>query len=503
MKYRLMSLAVVALMVVSVCAAQAYLPENNRYHQHLEAAQYTPCTDHGDERFCTHLPLFSIVTDEPIPDPFLYDETGAPLYHENGKRQFNNEMVAASVEFFTNSNGNNHLTDAPDVSERGLIRVRGNSSRSFEKKNYLLKFTQENGIDGLDVSLDGMTADNSWVLHGPILDKTLLRNYLCYNISGSIMKYVPEVRFCELFLNGEYEGVYVLVEKIKYNDNGRCNITQTDPDLPETSFIITMDHASEDAAHDLKTFFDDAGMRGNSKRTNEHLEITYPGETLTQAQKEYITSEISGIEKAMSSYDLTDRHLGYPSYLDEQSFVDFYVLNQFFMNRDAGHLSTYLCKDIRGKVTIVGWDYNNTFNNFAAEISEEEFYYTNEWYDWLLRTPRFVEKAVNRYYELRKTLLSNEALETYITETIEYLGPAIERNYERWGHTFTMEYNRQQPAGTVLLPIERNPNSYEEAVEQLVDTIRDRGEFLDNNIEALNGYCHQSVNKQFDYSDKR
>lgn len=503
MKYRLISLAAVVLMMVAVFAAENFQPKNNRYHQHREAAGYTPCADHGGEQFCTHLPLFNIVTDEAIPEPYFYDKTGTILRDEKGGKVFNDEMVAASVEFFINSDGNNHLTDTPDISERALIRARGNSSRGFEKKNYLLKFTQKNGIDNLDISLDGLAADNSWVLHGPILDKTLLRNYLCYNLAGEIMEYVPEVRFCELFLNGEYEGVYVLIEKIKYNDDGRCNITQTDPSLAETSFILRMDKESNDANHDLKTFFDYVGMRGNAVRSNEYFEITYPGDTLTQEQKAYITSEISYIEKSLSSYDLMDKHLGYTSYLDEQSFVDFYVLNQFFMNWDAGHLSTYFCKDIRGKITIIGWDYNNTFNNYIRELSDQEFYYMNEWYAWLLRAPQFVEKIVDRYHELRKTILSNAYLENYITETIEYLGPAIERNYERWGHSFTEEYNRQQATDTVLLPISRNPGSYDEAIEQLLDAIKSRGSFLDGNIEALNGYCHKSVNKQFDYSSGR
>ena len=498
MKYRLISLITVVLMIATVFALSDFRPRENRYHQHLEAVKYTPCPDHGDEQFCTHLPLFNIVTDAPVPDPFLYDENGEILLDEVGRKEFNNEMVTASVEFFTNPDGNNHLTDEPDVSEKGFIRIRGNSSRKFDKKSYLLKFTQENGIDGLNVSLDGMVADDSWVLHGPILDKTLMRNYLCYNITGEIMDYVPEVRFCELFLNGDYEGVYVLIEKINYNEEGRCSITKTDPELDETSFILLMDKGDADVDHSLKTYFDNAGLRGHSARKNELFEITYPGDTLTQTQKEYIISEISRAERAMSCYDLTDTKLGYTAYLDVDSFVNFYVLNQFIMNWDAGHLSTYFCKDIRGKIMVTGWDYNNTFNNYIRKLSEEDFYYLNEWYVWLLRDSKFVNQVVAQYHKLRKTILSDAYLENYIAQTIEYLGPAIDRNYERWGHTFTMEYNQQNKKDKVLLPLERNPGSYDEAIAQMVDTIKNRGNFLDNNIETLYGYCHKSVNKQFE-----
>ena len=161
--------------------------------------------------------------------------------------------------------------------------------------------------------------------------------------------------------------------------------------------------------------------------------------------------------------------------------------------------STYFSKDIRGKITIIGWDYNNTFDNYFSKLSDEDFFYLNEWYVWLLRDSKFVNQVVAQYHTLRKTILSDAYLENYITQTIEYLGPAIERNYERWGHTFTMEYNQQNKNKfNVLLPLERNPGSYDEAIAQLVDTIKNRGNFLDNNIETLYGYCHKSVNKQFE-----
>lgn len=499
MKYRLISLITVVLMIAIAVAAQDFQPAENRYHQHREAVKYTPCTTHGDEQFCTHLPLFNIVTDEPIPEPYLYDENGEILRNDKDRLAVNDEMVTASVEFFTNPDGNNHLTDEPDVSEKGLIRIRGNSSRRFEKKSYLLKFTQENGIDGLDVSLDGMAADNNWVLHGPILDRTLLRNYLCYNLAGEIMDYVPEVRFCELFLNGEYQGVYVLIEKINYNENGRCNITKTDPNLTETSFILCLDKGSKDESHSLKTFLDNNGKRGLSNRPGGHFEIVYPNDTLTQAQKQYIASEISHLEKAMSSFDSADPKLGYPAYLDVESFVDFFIFSEFMMNKDAGRLSTYFCKDIRGKITIIGWDYNNVFNNYFTDLlQDEEFTFVDLWYTFLMRDKEFVEQVVERYQTLRKTILSDEYLEDYIARTVEYLGPAIDRNYARWGQIFTVEYNEQHPA-TCFSPMERSPSNYDEAIEQLVEAIEQHARFLDENIETLYTQCHASINKKYQY----
>lgn len=63
-------------------------------------------------------------------------------------------------------------------------------------------------------------------------------------------------------------------------------------------------------------------------------------------------------------------------------------------------------------------------------------------------------------------------------ETVEFLGPAIERNYTKWGYSFLSE-------NSLIEPQERNPSSYGEAIEQLKDTIRIRGAFMDENIEKI------------------
>lgn len=502
MKYRLLCLVSIVLMLTVVFVVQKKEPERNRYHQHLEEPGYTACTNHGEEVFCTHMPLLSIDTDSSMPEPYLKSEAEEG---ESEKAQLveNNEMVTASVQVFDAETGNNHLTDTPTLKERANIRIRGKSSRSFDKKGYLLKFTKENGIDSKNVSLAGMTAESNWVLHGPILDKTLLRNYVCYNLAGTIMDYVPEVRFCELFLNGEYLGVYLIVEKIDYNSTGRCNITKTAPQMTSTSFILLLDTGSDEEEYNMETFFDYTGKRGLSNRRSEHFEIVYPSKTLTEAQKTYIIDEISQLEKSLASYDSSDKQRGYPAYLDVDSFVKYFVLNEFMMNADAGRLSTYFCKDIRGKITIIGWDYNNTFNNYFVDLTEyQEFYTTNKWYSYLLKDKRFVEQVETIYKELRKGILSEEYLSDYIDETVDYLGPAIERNYKKWGYTFTEEYCNAH-SDIVLHPLERNPSNYQEAIEQLKDAISLRAGFMDRNIETLYSRCHESVNKQFSLKNRK
>ena len=486
MKYKIISILCIVLMVLLPMGVRSVGLPKNRYHQHLEAQEKPKCTTHDEGTFCTHLPLINITTKGAMPAPLLYNEDGSVI--------FNNEMVQASVQYFDNQEYNNHLTDTPTVSENALIRTRGRSSRRFDKQGYLLKFMEGDFLNNKKVSLSGMTADSDWVLHGPFLDKTLIRNYLCYNLAGEIMDYSPNVRFCEIFLNGTYKGLYLLTEKIEYNDGGRIKFTETDPDLAVTSYIVKLDQGSDDPFYALNTFSEYSGKNGPQTRGNNQLEIIYPKKTLTLEQKEYIEADISRFEKALVSFDSADKNYGYPSFIDVSSFVDYLIINEFTMNSDAASLSTYFYKDVSGKMEIAVWDFNSAFDNYRPVMSEPHYFMMADkfWFEYMLRSQDFSNKIIHRYKDLRKTYLSDQYLIEYIDDTIAYLGDAIDRNYEVWGYSFSQEEGK-------LTPMERNPISYEEAVEDLKQTIIERGEFLDANIETLKFFSHDSINKQFNH----
>lgn len=504
MKYRwIFALSIGAALILAFAASGAE-PQRNRYHQHLEAAEKAPCTDHDESVFCTHLPLMEITTDGPVPEPYLYDAYDGslnPEFNRLGHRRHNNEMVAASVRYFDSETENNHLTDTPVVENRALFRIRGTSSRSFDKKGYLLKFVKEDMVRAREISLSGMSSDSSWVLHGPFLDKTLIRNYLCYNLAGEMMDYAPNVRFCELFVNGEYMGLYLLTEKIGYDGNGRINITKTDPKMSVTSYILQIDRGASDPSHDLETF----GSYGYLTRLKEdapygHMEVIYPGKSLTEAQAAYIAADISQFEKALFSYDYADPDRGYRRYIDVQSFIDFFLINEFTLNYDAPVLSTYVYKDIGGKLKTCIWDFNAVFDYYEySSISPVTFRIQSSfWYQMLFKDEAFVNQVKSRYWQLRKRLFNEEYLFSYIDDTIAYLGPAIDRNFEKWGYSFQSVYNGV--SYDFLKPADRNVRSYEEAVQQLKSCITQRIEHMDRNLDRLYSLCHLSLNKKYNHN---
>ena len=500
MKYKLFGISAIAALLICALLAQEIEPAKNRYHQHLEAETKAPCTEHDETLFCTHLPLMNITTDAPVPDPYLYDENGEKLYDDKGSSLKNDEMVSATVQYFDQQESNNHLTDDPTVNERALIRVRGNSSRLHDKPGYLLKFKNSDLTKSLKVSLSGMSKDSDWVLHGPFWDKSLIRNYICYNLSGEIMDYAPNVRFCEMFLNGEYMGVYLITERVGFHQKGRIDIARSDSELTSTSYILRVDRGTSDITHSLQTFANFAYLTATPNHKHQQLEIIYPGAALTEQQYRFIQSDFSRFEKALFSFDYNDPRKGYAKYIDVDSFVDYFIINEFTLNYDAVDLSTYLYKDVGGRLRMCVWDFNSAFDYYQDSLTTPQTFQLQErlWYHLLFKDEAFVDRVAERYETLRESFFNEEYLFDYIDSVVEYLGPAIDRNFEKWGYSFNTTYNGVNY--DYLVPTERNVRSYEEAITQIKDTISARIIYMDENIDRLYSLCHESVNKKYNHN---
>lgn len=442
--------------------------KTNRIHQHQENK--------------VDIPIIEIDTNgQEIP--------GAPTwsYKENGQIMIDHDHVdeegTVICDFLMLDEGNS-------VDSKITLRYRGNSSRWFEKKSYSIHLIDEKGMENAK-ELAGMAAHNEWVLNGPFLDKTMIRNYLCMNISGEIMDYAPNVRFCELVLDGEYQGLYLLMESVTRGD-GRLNLTKPDQHSIVTSYVVHLERES-DATRGVNTLGYYSYKTGNSI-----FEIRYPGlETITDQRIDFIEEDISYVEKILYSYDLKSESIDYADYIDVNAFAQYFIINEFFGNLDAGNYSTYYYKNARGKLHPCVWDFNNACDNYMDKISGVEGFSMIHaaWYEQLIKDPEFVKTVVNTYKSLRTDVLSDEYLQNYIDDTVMWLGDEVEKNYSIWPHVWNPEqqdwFTREM---NYLMPVERNPHSYEESVTQLKDYITNRGAWLDENIDTLYQYCHDSRN---------
>lgn len=488
MKYRAAGVLAMVLMLLAVFFATAAEGDNtaNRVHQHLTARQPDAGCDCDGSELCTHLPLVLIDTGGiEIPGEPITDESN----HEIGftSTEQGEVMLTAKISVISGNDQNHHPSDEPDLESEMLIRIRGNSSRHFDKKSYLIRLIEENG-DYRNEEVMEMPPHYEWALHGPFLDKSLIRNYMWYNITGEFMDYAPNVRFCEVILNGEYQGLYVMTETLTNGEDCRINVSEPIEGTDQTGYLLRLDRGSETPIKNIKTF------SNYSYRNMQKFDIKYPRSgDLTPELTAAITQEFSDFEKSLYSYDYDTDDFGYYYDIDVQSFIDYFIINEFTTNYDAGWLSTYLYRDIGGKYKMVIWDFNSACDNYELTTLEPRRFEMQlcVWYYMLMKDEYFVEHLIDRYRELRETYLNDDYLSQYIDDTVAYLGDAVDRNFEVWGYTFD-EY-------LPLSPESRNPEDFTAAVEQMREFIYHRGAWMDEHIDVLLQYCHESKVKKFNH----
>ena len=502
-------LTLAAAVVVSGAAQLTFGKMQTRIHQHREAAPaYNPetalnCIRETEtskyqydenavdvDQLSTHLPLVIIETDEEIP--------GVPYYDDDPSHR--KMTLTSSGEEFLVANMNDKLNtpqDPPSLKTQIRIRVRGNTSRWFDKQSFAIKTIHHNG-ENKKVSMMGMEADHDWALHGPFLDKTLMRNYVAMNLAGELMDYAPDVRFCEVVINGEYRGVYVMMETVS-TGKGRIEIEKPNKTRNVTGYIVELDNDTQpDPLSEAKNFTKYTQIL----RKNAFFDIRYPkNEALTLPLKDYIERDLSRFEKALYSFDYDTQRYGYKNFIDVDEFVDYFILMEVFVQHDTGNLSTFFYKDVNGKFKPVVWDFNNSLGN-VSESSDDDYLIRQfvsvqaPWFTMLIKDEDFIHQVIYRYRQLRAGILSDERVSAYIQEVVDYLGPAVDRNFAVWGYSFDPGNLDKR---NKLSPEEKNPRSYEAAVKQFHDAYLERLAWLDENIEVLKQYCHESAVKKYNH----
>ena len=434
-----------------------------------------------DEEFVTHLPLVVIdLQGNTIPNIYKFTEDGKGREYSAEGLLNPDPWVSMSIEIIDNDNHENRLTDEPQLTNNGKIKLRGMSSRSYDKKQYGIKLMD--GDVELEESVLGMEADEDWVLSNSLIDMSGMRNYLALNIGRQIFPYTSEVRYCEVvFKDGDtytYQGLYLLMESVKKAD-GRINIADYDEDAASLSYIVCRDRYDY-TQYTLSTWGSD------SQICKGYFTMVYPNEELiSDDAMKRIEAELSQIEYALYS-DNPEEFLKYREYLDVESFVDYYVLNEYFLSYDPGVNSTYYYKTEDGKLAIGPlWDYDNAIDNYGsvpAGVYYDAFSY-QPWFERLLMDEHFQDLVIARYKELRKTYFNNEYIDKFIDETYAYLGNAKARDYERWNESYRAKQHLVETENVEGIFIERDSETVEEELQKMKDILRIHSIWLDEALE--------------------
>jgi lysophospholipase L1-like esterase len=150
-----------------------------------------------------------------------------PIFYINTEEAINaDSKVKGTMKVIDNGEGNRNYSTDTNFNYNGYIGIkwRGNSSLSFAQKKYTIETWDEAGED-LKVSILGMPEESDWVLLAPYNDISLVRDVFAFDMWNEMGHWGPRTRMCEVFVNGEYMGVYAFCEKIK-RDKNRVNISK-------------------------------------------------------------------------------------------------------------------------------------------------------------------------------------------------------------------------------------------------------------------------------------
>jgi len=340
----------------------------------------------------------------------------------------------------------------------GQIRGRGNSSwYMFHKKPYRIRFDQARTVAGT------YHAARNWVLIANHSDKTLMRNHSAYFFASLLdgMYYAPISIFVDVYLNGNYRGVYMLSDQQNL-EPGRVQLTfDEDPAVSEFFLEFCLRRAYEGGTEGIH-FITIRGL---------HYDIRYPrGDLHTRAHGEYVRTFLTRIEDLARNRDIRVF-----DYIHLESFVDFFIVQEWFKNQDVGFSSVFM--QIRGqgenRRLEMGpvWDFDIAAGNaYYAHRHLGGYtpagYWTSEvnrWYGYLMQMPTFFNAVHDRWREIRHN---------QIPATIEH----INHMATTYQHGFQRNFQRWNIMGIHVWP---NPRSV-----AAIDTFLGQVEYLVNFLEA-------------------
>lgn len=379
----------------------------------------------------SNLPIVIITT---ATDP----DTGQPMEIPDDPKIWADMKIIYRPDGSRNFVTDQNTTEYLNYNDRIKIELRGSTSQLLPKKQYGWT-TYNSAGQKQNVSILGMPNENDWILNGLAFDSSLIRDYLCYNLARQMGQYATRTQYCEVVLNGDYIGLYILQEKIK-DDSKRVNIEEiTEEDnsgLNLTGGYITK--ADKTTGGDPVAWT----MDSNAGFTEFIHELPKPGD-VTDAQNDYIHSQFTALETTSRNSN-SSAATGYPSIIDVPTFVDFTIINELASNVDAYQISTFFHKDRGGKLRAGPvWDFNLSLglDVFGDRSVTDVWQFANGdnegpkfWTD-LFNNTDYKCYLSKRWHDLTQTgqPLNYNSLSAYIDQTTALISEAAVREQARWG----------------------------------------------------------------------
>lgn len=335
------------------------------------------------------------------------------------------------------------------------VKGRGNSSWQLPKRAYRLKFDEK-------ISLLGEHQDKSWVLIPNYPDKSMIRNRAAsYMGHISNLDYTTKSHFVELVLNGKYNGTYELCEKIKVSNHRVA--------VGDDGFLVEIDMRAVDES-DARIFY--------TTYLENCVSIKEPDVQYGDANFNYIKNYFFQTEAALFGSNFKDVNNGWQKYMDMDSFVDWYLINEISKNIDGLFYTSCFMNLKRGGKLKMGpiWDFDVAFGNINQDnqtcYKTSDFYIKNvRWYSRLFQDPAFVNRVKERFnyfYNHKNDIMA------YINADAQYLRYAVDENEKVWGTFYHYTWSNYDIWG-----------SYQNEVQCLKEWLNKRMEWLKNEFDKM------------------
>jgi hypothetical protein len=383
--------------------------------------------------------------------PAQVDSTNLPLFiiDTGGHPIVDEPKIDAHLKINYNENGYTRQSDDPDIYDGNIgIEIRGRYSAMLPQKPYGFE-TRDSIGNNLNIPLFHMPPENDWILLANFNDKTFMRNSLAFELSRQMGHYAPRTQFCEVIVNGYYQGIYVLTEKIKVDKNriDIAKLTREDNTGDEVTggYVFKVDYFDEYNSWESRH----PPFEGSTERVRFVYHYPKPDE-ITPQQKQYIQQFVDQMESTLYRAGSQGIVNIMSDYMNLDSYVDYFLLNELARNVDGYKKSSYFFKDknSNGGKLHAGpvWDFDWAWKNideciFGATDGSGWAFTVHQCDPWpvppgwtvkLMKDVRFRRMVKERYQELRQTILSETYIFNYIDSVAFILEEAQVRHYNRW-----------------------------------------------------------------------
>jgi hypothetical protein len=435
-----------------------------------------------------------------VPDWFIpvseFKSSNLPVVVVNtkpGEEIMNEPKIMADMKIIFNGKGKiSNVSDPGNIyTGKAGIEIRGKYSASLPQKPYGFE-TRDRAGNNLDVAILGMPEENDWILTANYNDKVFLRNFLAFELFRKMGHYAPRTAFCEAVVNDQYQGIYLLCEKIKQDKNrvdiAKLNIGENSGDNLTGGYIFVNDYYTESDSWQSKY--------SPLNRPGGDVHFVYydpePDE-LSTPQKAYLKDYVDSFEDILYSSGFKDHSKGYRAYLDINSFADYFIIGEVSRNVDAYKKSRFYFKDKDSNRGLIHsgppWDFDWAWKDITEDCIHFNqtdgsgwAYRVNDCIDWpippsweirLLEDDEFANKINARYFKLRKTILGEPYLYHVIDSVASLLNEAQVRHYRKWPilgiNVGTGEYGEQ-------------PGTFDGEIDKFKGWISRRLAWLDTNM---------------------